>query len=128
MEPGGWRWLVAGLGVGCPGPGRVGPGPDICTAQLVQPPPAAPGLHQPHYRLQIDLMVDTFADFTRNSSNEYSVPWSQVWPDSRLSDIDKTGSSHQPGPPLLQSTICYQMTSSQKVNFSVYCDLGPGGY
>ena len=56
MDPGGWRWLVAGLGVGCPGPGRVGPGPDICTAQLVQPPPAAP-LHQPHYRLQSDLMV-----------------------------------------------------------------------
>ena len=57
VEPGGWSGLVAGLGVGCPGPGRVGPGPDICTAQLVQPPPAAPKLHQPHYRLQIDLMV-----------------------------------------------------------------------
>ena len=49
VEPGGWSGLVAGLGVGCPGPGRVGP--DICTAQLVQPPPAAPELHQPHYRV-----------------------------------------------------------------------------
>ena len=138
LEPGGGggaRWLeVAGgrAGRGMPGSGEGWPGPGYLhspagAASSCCTGPAPASLQAADWPDGM-VEVDTFADFTRNSSNEYSVPWSQVWPDSRLSDIDKTGSSHQPGPPLLQSTICYQMTSSQKVNFSVYCDLGPGGY
>ena len=71
-------------------------------------------------------MVDTFANFTRNSSNEYSVPWSQVWPDSRLSDIDKTGA--QPGPGTTITAKYHLLPDDVFTKSQFLCVLWPGSW